>query len=117
MAGLCRRLFRLGRARQRKATVEKDRERKGIAEGRGGGEGGEGDIGRRGRVKRSPRGLKKKRRRKREGKRFTPRVPQQRGCSNVTVAEELTRQGSSRRGEHVCLCEYPYLLFIHLLYL
>lgn len=72
MAGLCRRLFRLGRARQRKATVEKDRERKGIAEGRGGGEGGEGDIGRRGRVKRSPRGLKKKEGEKERGRDSPP---------------------------------------------
>ncbi len=53
--------LRTGRAKQRKPTVEEDRERKGVAEERGGG-GREGDAGGRGRKegeekgKRSPRG-------------------------------------------------------------
>lgn len=37
------------------------------------------------------------------------RDQQKRGRSNVTVVE-LTRQGSSYRGEDVCLCEYSHLI-------
>lgn len=46
------------------------------------------------RRRRSRRSKKKKRRQ--TGRKVHPRVPQQWGCSNVTVAEELTREGSSR---------------------
>lgn len=89
-------------AKQRKPTVEEERERKGVAEGRGGGEGVAGGRGRKEgeeKGKRSPRGLKKKKKKKRRGGRqeeIYPGVPLRRVCSNVTVAEELTRQGSSR---------------------
>lgn len=54
---------------------------------------------------------RKERRGRRRRKRFEPRVPQQRGCSNVTVAEELTREGVVvREGvQHACQCEYRHL--------